>query len=376
MSSPTAASGSGCTFTPVEWTRPIHIAAVFVILAASLAGTMMPIAASHCPCLRLPPFAIICGKTIGTGVILAVALVHLLQPANQELTNPCLPYEFTTDYNAYAYLFCLLAMIVFHFVEVVVEKAMTASLTAPSTASHPDAGSPYSDTSPCFEDAHQGAVAVVVAAPQDASEAGSPAEVQSPQLICHNHHHNDVDAASEQHFHSHLGASAEQTLLRRILSAVMMEFGVTTHSVFIGIQVGVVSDSQIDVLLVALVFHQFVEGMALGSRLVDAQFLRATEVAFAIVFCVSAPVGIAVGVGIVTSNLLNVNSMDYQLVAGTLDSVSAGLLLYLGSAMLLIDFQSDSKKHCVRPHAAQKQVLLFVCLWTGAGVMAYIGKYL
>ncbi len=38
---------------------------------------------------------------MGTGVVLACALVHMLQPSSQSLTSPCVPWEFNTDSNAY-----------------------------------------------------------------------------------------------------------------------------------------------------------------------------------------------------------------------------------------------------------------------------------
>lgn len=56
--------------------------------------------------LRMPGYALCVGKTIGTGILLACALVHLLQPAAQALTSACVPYEFNTDYQAYAFLYC------------------------------------------------------------------------------------------------------------------------------------------------------------------------------------------------------------------------------------------------------------------------------
>ena len=55
---------------------------------------------------------------MGTGVVLACALVHMLQPSAQSLTSVCVPTEFNTDYPAYAFLFAMLAALVMQFVEV------------------------------------------------------------------------------------------------------------------------------------------------------------------------------------------------------------------------------------------------------------------
>lgn len=60
--------------------------------------------------------------------------------------------------------------------------------------------------------------------------------------------------------------------IRRVIAAVCMEFGVTLHSVFVGLAVGFTTNDELKPLLVALIFHQMFEGMAMGSRLVDAEF--------------------------------------------------------------------------------------------------------
>lgn len=90
---------------------------------------------------------------------------------------------------------------------------------------------------------------------------------------------------------------------------------------------------------------------------------------------------------------------------GTLDGVCAGVLLYLGYALLMFDFPEDARTHCVpeetaydkaataareatvagRPASAPALVLaswpwrrfaMFLSLWVGAGFMAFIGRYL
>ncbi|KAF8283125.1 hypothetical protein TcBrA4_0077750 [Trypanosoma cruzi] len=67
-----------------------------------------------------------------------------------------------------------------------------------------------------------------------------------------------------------------------------MEFGVTLHSVFIGLTVGITSDAETKALLVALVFHQMFEGLALGSRLADASMRISLELLLALIFSISA----------------------------------------------------------------------------------------
>jgi zinc transporter 1/2/3 len=139
----------------------------------------------------------------------------------------------------------------------------------------------------------------------------------------------------------------------------------------------VASLSDLQALLVALVFHQFFEGVALGSRLVDASLPRQEEALLGAIFSLAAPVGLAIGVGV--QNTMNVNGSTFLLVQGTFDGVCAGMLLFLGYSLLLRDFPEDVRRFTGgkdRATAARRQVCMFAAMWLGAGLMAFIGKYL
>lgn len=58
----------------------------------------------------------------GSGVILATALVHMLLPSNESLTNPCLPAAFSEDYGAFSAVFCLFAILSLHFIQFMLGK--------------------------------------------------------------------------------------------------------------------------------------------------------------------------------------------------------------------------------------------------------------
>lgn len=74
---------------------------------------------------------------------------------------------------------------------------------------------------------------------------------------------------------------------------------------------------------------QFFEGVALGSRLVDAAFASITlEVGLVAVFAVSAPIGMAVGTALVFSGEINPSSPMFLIVqVGLMTSVC--FLIYL-----------------------------------------------
>jgi zinc transporter ZupT len=165
-----------------------------------------------------------------------------------------------------------------------------------------------------------------------------------------------------------------------LVSLISAEFGFTSHSVFVGLAVGIVSDDDLKALLVALCFHQFFEGVSLGARLIDAPTVTTAQaLLYAFIFAISAPIGIGTGVGIMSAEeSLNVNGETFLIVQGVFDAICAGLLLQIGFSMLINDFPTDLAKVAPKDdkYATAKVAALFVTLWGGAGAMSFLGKYL
>ncbi|KAL8392898.1 hypothetical protein RB595_002912 [Gaeumannomyces hyphopodioides] len=81
-----------------EYDLPLHVAAVFMVFAASIFGAGFPVTAKKVRWLKIPPKVFFACKHFGTGVLIATAFVHLLPTAFFSLSNPCLPDLFTDDY--------------------------------------------------------------------------------------------------------------------------------------------------------------------------------------------------------------------------------------------------------------------------------------
>lgn len=316
-SSPTPTDPCAFPGSPPDYDKGLHIAGIFIILAASILGTCMAPIAERFPQLTPNKFYFILGKHIGTGVICALALIHLLAPAFTELGWPCLA-NIWIQYQ-FAPLFALAAALVMHFVE---------SAFGIFFGTHDEDDSKNTPPSP-----------------EEESEKG--------------HSHGGVFLLQGKH---------STTMM---IAAYILEFGLTTHSVIIGITVGVTTRSDLDTLLPALCFHQFFEGFALGARLAAVGFSAFTEIILILIYSLSAPVGIAIGVGVYQS--YNPNSARANLIEGSFDSISAGILLYVGFCqMIAIEFERDMR----REKSVWRKLALFICVWFGAGVMAVIGKWL
>ncbi|KAH7319819.1 zinc-regulated transporter 2 [Stachybotrys elegans] len=83
-----------------DYDLPLHIAAVFIVMLASILGAGFPVVARKLPGLHINPKVFFACKHFGTGVLVATAFVHLLPTAFASLTDPCLPDLFTEQYPA------------------------------------------------------------------------------------------------------------------------------------------------------------------------------------------------------------------------------------------------------------------------------------
>ncbi|KAN0055439.1 hypothetical protein ACTA71_008550 [Dictyostelium dimigraforme] len=324
----------------IEYTKPLHIGAIFIILVASFIGTGLPILATHIKRLKIPNYAIIFGKSIGIGVILACALIHMLQPSVESLSSSCLPESFTEGYEAYPYLFALLAGIVMQFLDFSFLSYITYK--------------------------HNKKQSLIIDANDKISSSTS-------NMVTPNGNESKISCGGG---HVHGGSLLLDSKSLKTIEAYLLEFGITIHSIFIGLTVGVVDDTGLKALLVALSFHQFFEGVALGSRVSDAKLTSHWhEALLASIFSISAPIGIAIGIGVISS--INVNGETFLFVQGIFDAVCSGILLYIGFNLLLKDFPDDMNKSCNgKNHQYLLKMGLFFAIWLGAGLMSFIGKYL
>ncbi|RKP37516.1 Zinc/iron permease [Dimargaris cristalligena] len=308
----------------------LHVAALFVIFFFSSLGALTPILASRYPRLSIPPVLLECGKFFGAGVILATSLIHMLPGAVSNFSSPCAPAVFS-EYSAFPGLFTMLAIFLFHLMEHLLTGHFISEKNAPR--SHHD-------------------------------------HSHHPQAHDHNTNGHQVLELHSQHTHVHGGAffSGAENETRRS-STYILEVGIAMHSVLIGLALGTASGTEFTSLFIALVIHQFFEGFALGSRLAELVFKRsAVPVASALIFAITTPIGVAIGMGVHSS--YQANSPANLVTQGVLDSIAAGILLY--SALVNLIAQEFSQASFYR-QSKVRRALFFISMYTGAAVMAIIG---
>uniref|UniRef100_A0A0E0Q5W8 Zinc transporter n=1 Tax=Oryza rufipogon TaxID=4529 RepID=A0A0E0Q5W8_ORYRU len=338
--------------------RGLKIAAFFSILVCGALGCGLPSLGRHVPALRPDGDVFFLVKAFAAGVILATGFIHILPDAFDNLTDDCLPAGGPWKEFPFAGFGAMVGAIG----TLVVDTLATGYFTRAQSK-------------------------------KDAAAAVADEEKQSAAATTqqHNHHYVVGDGGGGEehegqvHVHTHAthghahGSSAlvaavgeddkETTLRHRVISQVL-ELGIVVHSVIIGISLGASQNPEtIKPLVVALSFHQMFEGMGLGGCIVQAKFKVRSIVTMVLFFCLTTPVGIAVGVGI--SSVYNESSPTALVVEGILNSVAAGILIY----MALVDLLAEDFMNPRVQSKGKLQLGINLAMLAGAGLMSMLAKW-
>jgi len=110
--------------------------------------------------------------------------------------------------------------------------------------------------------------------------------------------------------------------------------GLAFHSLFVGFTLGL-SDEDVG-LFIAVLIHQVFEGFALGTRITKAGLRHSLQLLLIdFLFAVSTPLGIGIGLGVRTA--IEDDPTAYEIVEGTFQSLSGGILIYLGLVHLIVE---------------------------------------
>jgi zinc transporter 1/2/3 len=158
----------------------------------------------------------------------------------------------------------------------------------------------------------------------DNSTPGTPDEAKdtksSSPLAATSHH---------QHRNNAFATSASDAV-----SVIVLEAGIIFHSLLLGITLVVAGDSVFITLFIVIVFHQMFEGLALGVRIAaidtttSSRLKRTKFLILPLAFALVTPTGMGIGIGVLRS--FNGNDPSTIVALGTLDSLSAGILLWVG----------------------------------------------
>ncbi|KAH7260157.1 low-affinity Zn(2+) transporter zrt2 [Fusarium solani] len=349
-----ADAADSCNGDPVDLGRKgLRIGAIFIIMASSLIGAMSPIILARQKKIAVPKFAFFICKFVGTGVIIATAFMHLLVPAVENLTDPCL--EDRLDGYDWAEAIALMTVIVMFFFE------MLATRLTNDDMEHNHKTDIDTDLDPAMD----------VAKKSISPKAEGLKQATDVEMGQRQPGFAPVGDSHLAHGREHKEGDSQGGLAGQLLGIFILEFGVVFHSIFIGLTLGTIGTDELNVLLIVLVFHQMFEGLGLGSRLAVAPWPSNRQwmpYLLGFIFALSTPIGIAAGIGAKPNN-----ASDQKLVNGIFDAISAGILIYTGLVELL------AHEFMFNPYMrrAPLKVLLtaFACVAFGVAVMAILAKW-
>ncbi|XP_015083348.1 zinc transporter 4, chloroplastic [Solanum pennellii] len=345
----------------------LKIVAISAILIAGVCGVGIPLVGKKHRFLRTDSNLFFTAKAFAAGVILATGFVHMLPGATSSLTNPCLPKSPWSKFPfaGFIAMMAALATLVVDFVgtqyyekkqEKQNQKDQTDSADLVSeSAIVPVEPKPRNEK--LFGEEEGGAIHIVGMHAHAAHHRHS-----------HSHEHGDVREHSHGHSHSHsFGGGDEEGGVRHVVVSQVLELGIVSHSIIIGVSLGVSeSPCTIRPLLVALSFHQFFEGFALGGCISQAQFSSLRSTVMATFFAITTPLGIAIGIGAASS--YDPHSPRALVVEGILNSISAGILVYMALVDLIAADFLSKRMSC----NTRLQVVSYFALFLGAGLMSLL----
>lgn len=315
-------SSTSCELRVREYNIPVRIGTLFAILVTSSIAVFGPILLNRLFHVAVSGLTFTIIKQFGTGVIIATALIHLVTHAQLMFANPCvgsLTYEATTSAIVVAGLFLSFLL------DYVGHRAISARKLRSTSSVH---------SANDVEDSQQKDVAGIV---------------RSNVAPGHN---ISFDADDK-------------------LNVMIMEAGIIFHSTIIGVTLVVAGDSFYTTLFVVILFHQMFEGLALGSRLASMKnSTLAIRLVMALAFALVTPVGMAIGLGVLNS--FNGNDRTTIIAMGTLDALSAGILLWSG----IVDMWShDWMSGALSNSGPVKTTVAMVALVAGLALMGLLGKW-
>ena len=290
---------AGMVPTVMDYSLTLRISSIFILFVASLAGIVIPSLLSggsgsqtnesHRKMCESDAFRIT--RTFAAGIMLAVGMIHLLADGVTKLSAVSL------DYPPLGYTLATVgAIIVLGFEQVAVMMI----------------GSDKDDSN--------SVKSIAVAEKNIEADFGmGPVDLEELE------ERGKENSNTSDHYQA-IKMIAATDSLNVIVKAYMMEISIAIHSVIIGIAIGAsVGTAELKTLrglIIAICFHQFFEGLGLGTVIESARLQLGMQkiILFVLTFALTVPIGIVIG--IVTSGDESASIIDPttgEVIPGTAD---------------------------------------------------------
>ncbi|KAG2495363.1 hypothetical protein HYH03_006631 [Edaphochlamys debaryana] len=330
---------------PTDDTLPLRIAAIFIILTTGLIGGLPPL---FLKIFRDPTSAVTqLVRSFAAGVILALALVHIIPEAVTEMEGlGGIEYPI----GGVCVLFGVVLMVLLeHLAHLMHGDGGDGHKHGAARALRPDAAdSGWSEGASPLKAVSS---LKVIPAVGDVEADPTPGAGACKGDHAHSHHAGAVAEAASEHTHvcvsrgpasNWLSSAASDVIgtARDQIVAMLFELGCIFHSFIIGLSLGVNQTDLTEVrsLLIALAFHQWLEGISLSSVIIRGGFSRLKGCGMVVLYSLTCPIGIAIGIAIASS--YDGESERARGIQGAFNGVSGGMLLYISLVQLVAEDMS------------------------------------
>lgn len=311
-----------CDRVDRDYDIPVRIGTLFAVLATSTIGVFLPMLIRRLWNTALDGTIVMFFRQFGTGVILSTALVHLTTHAQLMFANDCL----TLHYESTSTAITLAGL----FLGFLADFATTRFLRSVTKSSN--------------DNVTEG----------DSDDLDSNQKETCNAVVTSNSQPDSIPDGSHDK-----------------VAVLMLEAGIIFHSVLVGLTTVVAGDSYYITLFIVILFHQAFEGVALGSKIAELTTVSVlAKIAMGVGFAITTPVGMGIGIG--TLKHFNGNDPSTVIAIGTLDALSAGVLLWVG----VIEMLAHDWLHGALVGARIFKVLVsLVGLVAGMVLMSFLGKW-
>jgi zinc transporter ZupT len=213
---------------------------------------------------------------------------------------------------------------------------------------------------------------------------------------------DDADGAASAHSGASGSKADAAAAARRVMTARLLEVSIVVHSFIIGLNLGTTLPETPEqgfmpstttsttttssehaaeklanqglrptvALIIVLCFHQFFEGIALGSYIAELRHAASgfAKTLMASIFALTVPVGVWVGIGVAESYAPG--SQRAVWVTGTLNGVTGGMLLY--SALITFMAEEFSRDDLAGAAGRATKRRMYLAMLLGAAAMALL----
>lgn len=324
-----------------------RVSSVPVLFVVSALGSFTPLLAAYSTRFRVPRWIFDAIKYFGSGVIIATGFIHLMAEAAANLSNECLGPPFT-EYP-FAEGIALIGVFCIFFFDVIAHQRLSVK-----AKEYLEAGQ-NGDSLMEFESVGR-------------LQNEIPKEVeQETNFSKHTNESTEIKEVDKRDL------SKLESIYQKILNCVVLECGIVFHSVFVGLSLTIAGNDFVT-LYIAISFHQFFEGLGLGTRFATTQWPKGKRyVPWVMSLAYSLTTPLAAGIGLIVRRSYPEGSRTALITTGVFDAACGGILIYNSIAELMAfdfmysgDFKNKSIKHLL---------VAFVYLTLGAFAMALISKW-